>query len=156
MFFWIVVSIVGILAMFFSFGVKLGLQASKASETLFQSLEDTYEDYVRDYLNDRIVAQDKWDLGEEEFRNNVKKILYPHIEAIFGHINATQLSGIKINFKAKYFGNLVQIAESFYHKRYTTNTILGENDFRKLLLALHSALEADITQKILKLKGGIL
>lgn len=156
MFFWVIVSFIGIFALLASFGHTLSLQAGNQGENLFKKLEQEYEDYVRNYLNDRIITQDKWDLGEDEFRNNVKKVLLPHIEAIFGHINATNLSSVKIHFQSKYFTNLIQIAESFYQKRNKTSSLLGESDFKKMLSALHSAIEADITQKILRLKGGII
>ncbi len=155
MFFWIIVSFIGIVVVLASLGHKLSLNAGGEGDRLFKNLENIYEDYVRDYLNDRILQQNKWDLDEEEFRNNTKKILLPCVEAIFGHINATKLSDIKIKFQSKYFTNVIRIAESFYQKRYQTNDILGEVEFKKLLSALQNAIEADITHKILKLKGGI-
>jgi hypothetical protein len=152
---WIMLALLSGFILFAAIGHQLQLQAGKKASDLFKKLDNDYEDFINELITHKF-ASGNFDISKEDLREEVWTFIKPDIEGVFSHINATELSDVKIKYKSKYFDNLCRLAESFFELRKKTQNLLTETDRKRMLEVAKDSIEADLSKKMLRLKSGLL
>jgi len=156
---WIVQVIVVILLIIVAlawFGNRLSANAGKRAKVLFKSTEEKYDNFVKQYLANGIVQEADFEAITTPLKEQVIKVIKPEIDGIFSHINATELSDVKLKYTSPFFQNAVSLSESFFEKRNDNKKELGETERKRFHQAFEEAIEADLIQRINNYKTGYL
>jgi hypothetical protein len=147
--------IFGILALLVWFGNTLSVSAGKKAGKILKAMDTKYEDFVNTFLTTSILSDEDINNQQDELAHQVLKVLKPEVEGLLAHINATELSDVKIQYHSKYFENIARFAESLFYKRHQFKTKpISPEEEQKLMSTLSDAVQADLTQKMLYLKSG--
>lgn len=96
-------------------------------------------------------------LGSEQLQATIDElftILKPEVDALIGHINATNLSDVKMQSESRFFRNVAHIAESFYEKRKNSKEPLTDKDEEKIYSAVKDAIRADLKERLVNWQLG--
>lgn len=144
----VVIFIIALIAS--SFDTK---RASKKAIEILKNLEKKYEDYVERRINLNILKNDEINIEQSKLVDDTIIILTPEIEALVAHINATIYSSIEIDYEAKYFKNMVTLAEQFFRKTGDSKTKnLNKKDVDKLFASVKSSIISDLKRRILNME----
>lgn len=147
--------IVGILA---ALGFRLSAVAGKTAGKLFKVLDHKYENFTEKLIAagvvtegaEKIIQLDKTTMSEDIFT-----VIKPEVDGLISHINATDLSDVKVKYISKYFKNAVRMCEEFFEKRHQHSShILNEKDKERFYTAFKEAILADITERMVNLQIG--
>ena len=136
-------------------GLYLSYAASLRAQALFRSLDKKYESFVRKSITSEMVGQEDYRIDTEKLMEETLLVIKPDIEAIIAHINATDVSDVRVKRASKFFKNAARISEEFYEKRNKNKrNSLTQNDINRFNLAFKDAIIADLTQRKVDLKLG--
>jgi hypothetical protein len=124
-------------------------------DQLFMDLEGRYADFMERNLHLYLhKVPELGDLVDEELLvKDMKAYLLPQLQALVQQINQTYLVGIKINWQASYFPNIVLLSERFLMtKNQNPQKILLEEEVQQLNQALEEAILIDLRRRLLQFK----
>jgi hypothetical protein len=160
-------AIIGIAAYF---GDKLSKNAASKATELLVGMEEHYLNFLekqktlfllsaKQHLQDNTeeISMTAVELTPEQLQTTIDElfvIIKPEIDALIGHINATNLSDVKMQSNSRFFRNVAHIAESFYEKRKNSKEPLTERDEEKMYSAVKDAIRSDLKERIVNWQLG--
>lgn len=148
----ILLLIVAILAFF---GFRLSHNAGKKAAKIIKTIDEKYLDYIEKSMSSYLLSEKNDEIDTQKICEEALIILKPEVDAVISHINATDLSDVKINYESIFFKNTVTLAESFFEKRHKRNTdLISQNDIDKFYQAVKDAVKADVTRRVIDWKTG--
>lgn len=135
-------------------GFQLSANAGKKAGGILKNVDKKYADFIERYLSNKIVNNEEENLDREELMNDVMVLLKPEIDGLLAHINATELSDVKIKYSTKFFQNALNISEELFERRNSSKAPLNARDMDRFYESFKDAIRADLTRRLLNLKAG--
>ena len=136
-------------------GWYLSYAISLRAKALFRSLDKKYESFIKKSIASSMIGREDYQLDIERLLRDSLLVIKPDIEAIIAHINATDMSGVKLIKASRFFKNAANISEEFYEKRsLNKEQPLDQDDIDRFNMAFKDAIIADLTQRKVDLKLG--
>ncbi len=150
--FWIITSIVGLMAI----GQIFSILASRKADMLLKKMERQYEAVIEVLLANAYLKDDNWEAQDEaKLVQDCLQMLKPHIESLLAYINTVEEADVKITYPTKYFSNIASFADSLFQKRHKhKETPLTQAEKEEMYANLQDALTADVMKRRLYLSVG--
>ncbi|WP_027001057.1 hypothetical protein [Eisenibacter elegans] len=147
----VVLGLGGLIAVLAFFGAQLSASAGRRAARTILNLEQQYSSLAEQAINRHILDNNNLELDLETTKAQLLRVLKPQVEALIGHINSTSLSDVRIKTKTPTFRNVAATAEALYDRRNKDKSLLREEEEERLYKTLATAIEADLSARMLRL-----
>ncbi len=154
---WIIV-IIGLIFIFVIFGVIGNKESKKAGQQaadILSKIDLKYNEFIEKKIRSKILQEEDFNFNNDALTENVFTLLKPDIDALISHINSTNYSSARTEYKSKYFPNLPALTnEMFERSTEKADDTLSRKDEKEFYAAFHDGIKSDLILRINELKAG--